>query len=195
VRFNLRFNLCADDAAGLRTDDGGMTTSDYLINAVFVLVVLRQARARRVDLRSVIGPLLAIVYVAHMYVHSVPTAGNDLVLVAVLGALGLSLGVASGLATQVRSGGEGVALARVGWLAGILLMVGICGRMAFVFAVNHGAEPAVQGFSVAQHIGAAAWPVALILMAVCEVATRLAIVQVRGRRVVQRSASLAVACA
>jgi len=173
-----------------------MTTSDYLINAVFVLVVLRQARARRVDLRSVIGPLLAIIYVAHMYVHSVPTAGNDLVLVGALGALGLSLGIASGLATQVRAGGEGVALARVGWLAGVLLMVGICGRMAFVFVVNHGAESALRSFSVAQHIGAAAWPVALVLMAVCEVVTRLAIVQIRGRRVAQGSATLAVgACA
>lgn len=173
-----------------------MTISDYLINAAFVLVVLRQARARRVDLRSLIAPLLAIVYVAHMYVHSVPTAGNDLVLVGALGALGLSLGIASGLATQVRAGREGTAVARVGWLAGVLLMVGICGRMAFVFTVTHGAQPALSSFSAAQHIGAAAWPVALVLMAVCEVVTRLAIVQVRGHRVSQRPATLAVgACA
>ena len=196
MRINRRFSLCSDAVAARSPDDGGMTTSDYLINAVFVLVVLRQARARRVDLRSVIGPLLAILYVAHMYVHTVPTAGNDLVLVGALGAFGLSLGIASGLATQVRAGGEGVALARVGWLAGVLLMVGICGRMAFVFVVTHGAEPALRSFSVAQHIGAAAWPVALVLMAVCEVTTRLAIVQVRGRRVAQRPAVFAAgACA
>ena len=133
-----------------------MTTSDYLINAAFVLVVLRQARARRVDLRGLIAPLVAIVYVAHMYLHSVPTAGNDLVLVGELGALGLSLGIASWLATQVRAGAEGVALARVGWLAGVLLMVGICGRMVFVFMVTHGAEPTLRSFSVAQRVGAAA---------------------------------------
>jgi hypothetical protein len=72
-------------------------------------------------------------------------------------------------------------------------MVGICGRMAFVLVVTHGAEPALRSFSVAQHIGAAAWPVALALMAVCEVVTRLAIVQVRGRRVSQLPATLAVA--
>jgi len=177
-------------------DDGGMTTSDYLINAAFVLVVLRQARARRVDFRSLLAPLLAIVYVAHIYVHSVPTAGNDLVLVGALAGLGLSLGIASGLATQVRAGVDGVALARVGWLAGVLLMVGICGRTAFVFSVTHGAEPALRSFSVAQHIGAAAWPAALVLMAVSDVVTRLAIVQVRGYRLAQRPATLAVgACA
>ena len=169
-----------------------MTTSDYLINAAFVLVVLRQARARRVDFRSLIAPLLAIVYVAHIYVHSLPTAGNDLVLVGALAAFGLSLGTASGIATQIRPGANGVALARVGWIAGVLLMVGICGRMVFVFVVTHGAEPALRSFSVAQHIGAAAWPVALVLMAVCEVLTRLTIVQVRGRRLTQRPDTLAL---
>jgi len=195
-KFNRQFNLCSDDGADGRADDCGMTTSDYLINAVFVLVVLRQARDRRVDFRSLIAPLLAIVYVAHMYVHFVPTAGNDLVLVGALAALGLTLGIASGLATQVRAGADGVALARVGWIAGVLLMLGICGRMVFVFVVTHGAEPALRSFSVAQHIGAAAWPVALVLMAVWEVVTRLMIIQVRGRRLAQRPVALALgACA
>ena len=191
-KINPRFNLCSDDGARRWADDGGMTTSDYLINAAFVLVVLRQARARRVDFRSLIAPLLAIVYVAHIYVHSLPTAGNDLVLVGALAAFGLSLGTASGIATQIRPGANGVALARVGWIAGVLLMVGICGRMVFVFVVTHGAEPALRSFSVAQHIGAAAWPVALVLMAVCEVLTRLTIVQVRGRRLTQRPDTLAL---
>ena len=55
-----------------------MTTTDYLINAVFVLVVLRQARERKVDVRSFLVPMAVVLYVGHMYVHSVPTAGNDL---------------------------------------------------------------------------------------------------------------------
>jgi hypothetical protein len=33
-------------------------------------------------------------------------------------------------------------------------------------------------------IGAAAWPVALVLMAVLEVGARIAIIQIRGRRLV-----------
>ena len=47
----------------------GMTTSDYLINALFVFVVLRQARERKLDLRSLLGPLAAVGYVAFNYVH------------------------------------------------------------------------------------------------------------------------------
>jgi hypothetical protein len=170
-----------------------MTTTDYLINAVFVFVVLRQARERQLDLRSLVIPLVLVVWVAQMYVHSIPTAGNDLVLVALLASVGLTLGVLCGFATQVRVGGDGVALARVGWLAGGLLIAGISARMVFVFAVNHGAEPAIRSFSIAHHIGADAWPVALVAMALCEVTARLVTVQVRGRRLASTSAGGAIA--
>ena len=164
-----------------------MTTTDYLINAVFVLIVLSQARERELDRRSVIIPLAVLVYVAQMYVHSIPTAGNDLLLVAALGTVGLTLGVASGLATYVRAGENGLAVARVGWLAGALLIAGISSRMVFVFAIDHGARHAVASFSMAHQIGAAAWPVALVMMAVLEVGTRIAIVQLRGHRAMQSS--------
>jgi hypothetical protein len=164
-----------------------MTITDYLINAVFVLIVLRQARERELDRRSVIIPLAVLVYVAQMYVHSIPTAGNDLLLVAALGTVGLTLGVASGLATHVRAGENGLAVARVGWLAGALLIAGISSRMVFVFAIHHGARHAVASFSMAHQIGAAAWPVALVMVALLEVGTRIAIVQLRGHRAMQSS--------
>jgi hypothetical protein len=160
-----------------------MTSTDYLINAVFVLLVLRQARERRLDVRGLAAPLVLVFFVARMYVHSIPSAGNDLVLVGVLASCGLTLGIASGFATRVRRGDDGVALARVGWLAGGLLIAGISARMVFVFAVDHGAEPAIRSFSITHQIGAAAWPLALVSMALCEVTARLVIVQLRGRRV------------
>jgi hypothetical protein len=162
-----------------------MTTTDYLINAMFVLIVIRQARERELDRRSVIIPLAIIAYVAHLYVRTIPTSGNDLVLVAALGSLGLTLGIASGFATHVRAGDNGYALARVGWIAGALLIAGIGSRMVFAFALSHGAHHAIASFSYAHQISAAAWPVALVLMALLEVSTRIAIVQLRGRRAMQ----------
>ena len=113
-----------------------MTITDYLINAVFVLIVFRQARERELDRRSVIIPLAIVAYVAHLYVHSIPTAGNDLVLIAALGTVGLTLGIASGFATHVRAGENGLAVARVGWIAGALLIAGIGSRMVFAFALS-----------------------------------------------------------
>ena len=158
-----------------------MTTTDYLINALFVVVVLRQVHERRVDLRSFLVPLAIVFFVARNYVHSIPTAGNDLVLVGSLVSLGLLLGVGGGFATQLRRDGNGDVLARVGWIAGGLLIAGICARMVFVFAVNNGAEAAIRSFSITHHIGAAAWPLALVAMALVEVAARQATVQLRAR--------------
>ena len=169
-----------------------MTITDYLINAVFVFVVLRQARERQLDLRTLLVPLGVVFFVAHQYIHSIPTAGNDLVLVGLLSSVGLGLGLLSGFATRVRIA-DGVALARVGWVAGALLIAGISARMIFVFAVNNGAEPAIRSFSIAHQIGAAAWPVALVSMALCEVTARLVTVQLRARRTTGAAAPSALA--
>ena len=77
------------------------------------------------DARSFLAPMALVLFVGHMYVHSIPTAGNDLVLVGLLASVGLALGVLGGFATHVRAGADGVALARVGWIAGALLIAGI----------------------------------------------------------------------
>jgi hypothetical protein len=176
------FNPGGDDGGRPPPDDGGMTTTEYLLNVAFVLLVLRQAKERELDRRSVIVPLVLMFFVGSQYLHTLPTAGNDLILIVGLAAVGLTLGVLGGYATQVRPGDKGVALARVGWIAGGLLVLGIGARMAFAFAIGHGLEPAVRSFSIAHQIGAAAWPVALVLMALIEVGSRIAVVQVRGRR-------------
>jgi hypothetical protein len=174
-----------------------MTTTDYLINAAFVLIVFRQARERQLDVRSLVVPLVLVFFVAHSYLHSVPTAGNDLVLVGALTAVGLALGLLSGFATHVRAGADGLATARVGWMAGALLIAGIGSRMAFAFALSHGAEPAVRSFSITHQIGAPAWPVALVSMAVGEVTVRVLTVHLRGRRLMdgQRVSTAAVGAA
>lgn len=182
ARINPHFNPWADDRTCPRADHAPMNISDYLINAVFVFVVLRQARERQLDLRSLVVPLLVVAFVAHIYIHSIPTAGNDLALVAVLAGIGVTLGLLGGFATHIRIGDDGLPMVRVGWIAGALLIAGICSRMVFVFAVHNGAQPAIANFSIAHHIGAAAWPVALVSMALLEVTVRLITVQIRARR-------------
>ena len=158
-----------------------MSTMDYLINAGFIAMVLMQARERRLDRRALVIPLVLVFFVAQQYLHSIPTTGSDLVLIGVLACAGLGLGLLSGFATQVRAGSDGVALARVGWIAGCLLIAGICSRMVFAFVVTHGGEGAIRGFSIAHQISAGALPVALVLMAICEVTVRVVTVQLRGR--------------
>ena len=149
-----------------------MTTADYLINLLFVLIVARQALDRRIDRRYFVIPIVLVFWVGSQYLHTLPTAGNDLVLAAALASVGLTLGTISGLATHIRRDRDGIAFARVGWLAGILLVAGISSRMVFAFAISHGLEPAVRSFSITNHISGAAWPVAMVAMALCEVGAR-----------------------
>jgi hypothetical protein len=165
-----------------------MTTTDYLINGLFVLIVLRQARERTLDTRRLVLPLVLVLCVGQQYLHVFPTAGNDLVLVALLAAIGLTSGIVAGRATHVRLGDEGQPLARIGWLAGTLLVAGVGARMGFAFAVSHGAEPTIRAFSTTHHIDAQAWPAALVSMAIVEVTARVLIVHLRGRRMTKTSA-------
>jgi len=62
-------------------------------------------------------------------------------------------------------------------------VAGVGGRMAFAFAATHGAGPAIGRFGIAHHItGQGAWVAALVMMALADVLTRLAVVWLRGRR-------------
>ena len=159
-----------------------MSTTDYLINAALIGMVLLQMRDKELDLRSVLIPVALLFTIGRQYLTTLPTAGNDLVLIGALATIGITLGTLSGFATSVRAGDNGHAIARVGVGAAALLLVGICARMAFVFAVHNGAGHAVASFSASAHITASAWPVALVLMAISEVLVRIAIVQIRGRQ-------------
>jgi hypothetical protein len=48
------------------------------------------------------------------------------------------------------------------------LVAGIGSRMVFEFGNSNGLRPDIVSFSIAHHISAAAWPTALVLMAICE---------------------------
>jgi hypothetical protein len=160
-----------------------MNITDYLINSVLVLLVLRQIRPTRLTVQSLALPVVLVAAAGLYYVHSVPTAGNDVALDLALAAIGGILGALCALATHLRRDTDGVPLVRAGWLAAILWVVGIGARMAFEYAASHGAAPAIARFSAAHHITSGqAWATALVLMALAEVTTRLAVIWLRGHQ-------------
>lgn len=92
-----------------------------------------------------------------------------------------------------RRGRDGVALARAGWLAAILWVVGIGARMVFAYSSDHGGGPAIARFSAARSITSGqAWVAALVIMALVEVTTRLVTMRLRGRRLPAASGELAL---
>jgi hypothetical protein len=166
-----------------------MTTTTYLVNTLLVLLVLRQIRERRLDLVALAVPVLAVGAAAFLFLHSVPGGGNDIALEVIGTAAGALMGGLAGMATHLRAGSDGVPLGRAGWLAGGLWVAGVGARMAFAFAASHGAGPAIARFSIAHQItGSSAWVAALVMMALADVTTRLAVLYLRGRRLAARHA-------
>jgi hypothetical protein len=155
----------------------------YLINALLILLVVRQIREHQLDARALAVPVLAVAAAAVMFLHPVPGGGSEITLDLLGATVGAAMGAIGGLATRLRRDADGRPLGRAGVLAASMWIAGVGARMVFYFAATHGAGPAIAAFSIAHHItGSAAWTAALVMMALADVLTRLAVVYLRGRR-------------
>ena len=160
-----------------------MSITDYLIDSALVLLVLIQIKERTLTTKALVRPMIILGIAIVNYVHGIPTAGNDLVLVGALATLGLLIGTASGQTVQMRRGANGEVLARARWLSGFFWVLGMGSRFAFLIWVNNGGAATVGQFS-AQHsiTSGAAWTVALLAMAAFEVGGRSLILAARRRQ-------------
>jgi hypothetical protein len=158
-----------------------MTFSDYFIDIALIALVVLQVRGRRLTLHSLLLPVALSSWAAITYLHGIPTAGNDLVLVVLGAGLGITLGALAGFFTNVTVGADGHPFAKAGALAAILWVAGVGTRLAFQLYVSHGGASAIARFSASHSITSVeAWVAALILMAVGEALTRNAVVAFRG---------------
>ena len=71
-----------------------MTITDYLMNIGLIALVVLQIRGHKVTRARLLFPLVATVFVAAQFLHAIPTAGNDLVLIVGLTCVGAALGAA-----------------------------------------------------------------------------------------------------
>jgi hypothetical protein len=174
----------ADVRAGVLTDDAPMTPTDYLLDSTLVLLVLLQIKERPLTTKAIVRPIVIVAIAVASYFHSVPTAGNDLVLISILGLTGLTIGVASGVAIRMRGGAHGEILARAGWASAFFWVLGMGSRFAFLVWISHGGASTIASFSASHSItSGAAWTDALLGMAVLEVLGRSLIMALRRRQV------------
>ena len=80
----------------------GMTTTDWIIDIALILIVFRQLREERLTARTVLLPVVLMAWAGFTYLRGVPAAGNDLVVIGLLTAVGVVFGLSSGLLTRVR---------------------------------------------------------------------------------------------
>jgi hypothetical protein len=170
-----------------------MTLFDYLLNIGLIGLVLLQVRGRRLDRRALVLPLALVAWAAAQYLHGIPTAGNDLALVAALAVAGLGLGTSSALLTSLEPGRDGIPMARAGLLAATLWVLGIGARMAFSLYAQHGGAGVIGRFSISHHLTPQAWVSGLVLMAFAEVVSRTIVLWTRSRLVGDALAVVAIA--
>jgi hypothetical protein len=157
-----------------------MSFTDYLIDGSLVLLVLLQLKERKLTTKSLIRPLVILGVAVMNYLHGIPTAGNDLILVAALALLGGLIGIASGQTVQMRLGSDGDVLARARWASAFFWVLGMGSRFAFLIWITHGGSATIASFS-AQHsiTSGEAWTAALLAMAAFEVCGRTLTLAIR----------------
>lgn len=163
-----------------------MTSLDYVLDIALIAIVIVQIRGRRLSPLTLVLPLVIVAWVASSYLHGVPTAGNDLELVALGAGSGLVLGTMCGLTTFVTRRDDGRVFVKAGVAAAIFWVLGVGARFAFQLYVTHGGDRAIGRFSVVHHITSGeAWTACIILMAIGEVAARSGIIAWRAYRLAQ----------
>ncbi|MER7660650.1 hypothetical protein [Streptomyces sp. NPDC096193] len=161
-----------------------MTTTDHLISAALFLLVIPQIRGIRQTLRNALLPVVAVAAAAVYYLRSFPTQGHDVQLDLVGVLAGAVLGVACGATTGVHRGSDGIALARAGVVVALLWIVGMNSRAGFEYWATHSGSTTIAQISRDNLItGSAAWTAALLLMALAQVLSRLAVVRIKARRI------------
>jgi hypothetical protein len=159
-----------------------MTLTDWIIDIALILIVFRQLREERLTIRTILLPLILMGWAGATYLHGVPTAGNDVLLMTVLALVGAVFGLLGGLLTRVRYHDGAVRIKATAGAAG-LWVISMGARMAFaVWSTYPSGIAHIGSFSVAHDITSGqAWVTALILMAFGEVIVRLGIILIRGQ--------------
>lgn len=160
-----------------------MTFGDWLLDIALIGIVVLQLRGMPLTARTLLLPVVLVVWAATNYLHGVPTAGDDLLLVVPAALVGLGLGVGVGILTRVYRNADGVVFARATVWAAALWVLGMGVRLVFQIYVTHGGGESVGRFSIAHHLDAQAWVTALVLMAFGQVLARTVVVWLRGENV------------
>jgi hypothetical protein len=168
-----------------------MTFSDYLFDSILVLLVLRQLRESRFDKKAVLLPLGIIAWVADSYLKTIPTSGNNLIVIVGLTAVGVAFGTVSALTTRVRADGGRYALVKASWTAAGLWVFSMGARFAFAIWATHGGGPSLFRFGVQHNLSTDVWTAAIVLMALGEVVSRTGILFARSQRVLAQAATKA----
>ena len=160
-----------------------MNWTDIIISAGLIFLVLRQIRGRKLTTAGLIWPVGLVLWAAFDYLKTIPPYTSDITFVVVLAFTGVVLGTACGLLTTVYLFG-GAVKAKARPVAAVLWTIGMASRIVFgLFALHGGADIIAKMSSQLNLHAESTWSTALIVMALCEVLSRSAVLGLRRLRI------------
>ena len=161
-----------------------MSTSDYITySALFAAILATQLGTRHPSLDRVLLPVVIVGAIGFGYLRSLPGGSTSHLLeLAGLGA-GLVFGLASIPLFRVGKDERGRLTTTAGAAYAALWLAALAGRLAFAYGSSHWFHAELVSFSAADHVPAAAYATAFVLMVLAMVAIRTAAVLVRSRRI------------
>jgi len=158
-----------------------MTPTLWILDIIFIALVVLQVRARRLTLLQILLPFALVLWASLTYVHSIPTEGNSRTVLALAALAGGVLGGAAGGTTHVYLA-ERQVITRAGITAAVIWIFGMGVRLAFQLWATGTGEQALGRFDFEHAISNDVWPAALVLLAGATVLVRVVVLIVRGAR-------------
>ncbi len=165
------------------------TTEIVTFAGLATFIIATQMGRRRLTLRRLLLPFVAVVLVGYHYLQGVPTVGGDLDFEVTLSLAGALCGIlAAGFMDVERDDQTGSIVTEAGITYAALWAIVFGGRLAFAWAASNLWSHQVAQFSIQHQItSSAAWTAAFVFMALSMVLTRTLVVAVRALLLVRPS--------
>lgn len=161
-----------------------MTLTDVLLAlGILAVVLFSDLGSRKLGLHRIVRPIIATGVTVALYLHTIPSGGNDLYLELAGAAIGVALGLISIRAIKVSRAASGEIITRAGVAYALLWIATVGVRLTFGYGAQHIFPAAIHNFMLNQNITSPnAITAAFILMILGEVTTRTISLHVRSHR-------------
>jgi len=151
--------------------------------SILTVILATDLGRRRVTTWRVARSLIAVAIVAAIFVHTFPTAGNDVSLQLAGIGVGVICGLAAAMLLPVRREPSGEIFTRAGVAYAALWVVLSAARVVFAYGSEHWFPAAIVKFSIEYRLtGQDVYANAFVFMALAMVLTRSAVLLTRTNR-------------
>lgn len=155
---------------------------------VFVVILATDLGRRRVTTTRMARSLIAVALIVALFVHSLPTAGNDVSLQLIGTGVGVIFGLVAGVLLPAERAASGEVYTRGGVAYAALWFVLSSARVVFAYGAEHWFPQGLVAFSIEHQLsGADVYANAFVFMSLAMVLARTAVLLTRRNRLLAQA--------